>query len=204
MAADSISQNSGEQLTNWPMLAGLVLLIHDYLLTLHTEIRIVWPQPKPWFMLVRYLALSTNFIMVVLTFGTGRSQVDICKVLALVQKIFLLAQDITTYAILTLRVYALFNCNRVILWLLILGGLGSFTIGVWLGSTADTATLFAGSYCMLYHVSAIRFAGAWEAGLFRDLLIFAFTILRGIMHWWHENHHSPFVNCFVLDGAPLL
>ncbi|KAJ7939594.1 hypothetical protein B0H13DRAFT_2300281 [Mycena leptocephala] len=62
-----MSQNSGEQLTNWPMLAGLVLLIYDYLLTLHAEIHIVWPQPKPWFILVRYLALSTNFIMVALT-----------------------------------------------------------------------------------------------------------------------------------------
>ncbi|KAJ7877425.1 hypothetical protein B0H14DRAFT_3436126 [Mycena olivaceomarginata] len=178
-----MSQNSAEQLNNWPMLAGLVLLIYDYLLTLPTEIHIVWPWPKPWFMLVRYLALSTNIIMVALTFGTGGSQ------------------DIITYAILTLRVYALFNRNRVILGVLSLGGVGSFAIGIWLGGTTDTAASLPGSYCMLYHVSAIRFAGAWEAGLFRDLLIFAFTLLRGLMHWWHENYHSPFVNCFVLDGS---
>jgi hypothetical protein len=108
----------------------VVLLIYDYLLTLPTEIHIVWPWPKPWFMLVRYLALSTNIIMVALTFGTGGSQVcdnhviatscslqrdrwicrslrgrywlklrlqNSCKVLPLVQKIFLLAQDIITY-----------------------------------------------------------------------------------------------------------
>ncbi|KAJ7891850.1 hypothetical protein B0H14DRAFT_3428272 [Mycena olivaceomarginata] len=58
----------------WPLLAGLVLLLYDYLLTLPTEIHIVWPRPKPWFILVRYLDLSTNFTMVVLTFGTFGSQ----------------------------------------------------------------------------------------------------------------------------------
>ncbi|KAJ7906521.1 hypothetical protein B0H13DRAFT_2333357 [Mycena leptocephala] len=71
-----MSQNSGKQLNNWPLLAGLVLLLYDYLLTLPTEIHIVGPRPKPWFLLVRYLALSTNFTMVVLTFGTFRSQMD--------------------------------------------------------------------------------------------------------------------------------
>ncbi|KAJ7939166.1 hypothetical protein B0H13DRAFT_2300915 [Mycena leptocephala] len=119
-----MSQNSGKQLNNWPLLAGLALLLYDYLLTLPTEIHIVWPRPKPWFILIRYLALSTNFTMVVLTFGAFGSQMNI----------------------------------------------------------------------------AIRVAGAWEAGLFRDLLIFAFTLLRGILHWRHENYHSQFVNCFVLDG----
>ncbi|KAJ7854830.1 hypothetical protein B0H14DRAFT_3648948 [Mycena olivaceomarginata] len=69
-----MSQNSGKQLNNWPLLAGLALLLYDYLLTLPSEIHIVWPRPKPWFILVRYLALSTNFTMVVLTFGTFQSQ----------------------------------------------------------------------------------------------------------------------------------
>ncbi|KAJ7855300.1 hypothetical protein B0H14DRAFT_3449089 [Mycena olivaceomarginata] len=71
-----MSQNSGKQLNNWPLLAGLALLLYDYLLTLPTEIHIMWPRPKPWFILVRYLALSTNFTMVVLTFGTFGSQMN--------------------------------------------------------------------------------------------------------------------------------
>ncbi|KAJ7480473.1 hypothetical protein B0H11DRAFT_2280520 [Mycena galericulata] len=60
-----------------------------------------------------------------------------------------------TYAILTLRVYALFNRKRVILWLLSLAGLGSLAAGVWLGSAADTAAPLPGSLCMLSHVSLI-------------------------------------------------
>ncbi|KAJ7875904.1 hypothetical protein B0H14DRAFT_44210 [Mycena olivaceomarginata] len=67
--SESMSQNSGKQLNNWPLLAGLVLLLYDYLLTLPTEICIVWPRPRPWLLLIRYLALGTNLSMVVLTFG---------------------------------------------------------------------------------------------------------------------------------------
>ncbi|KAJ7932222.1 hypothetical protein B0H13DRAFT_1857059 [Mycena leptocephala] len=121
-----MSQNSGKQLNNWPLLAGLALLLYDYLLTLPTEIHIVWPRPKPWFILVRYLALSTNFTMVVLTFGAFGSQC--CPYTrSILPADYTLAFYFT--AILTLRVYALFNRNRLILGLLSLGGLGSLAIG---------------------------------------------------------------------------
>ncbi|KAJ7777753.1 hypothetical protein B0H14DRAFT_2631490 [Mycena olivaceomarginata] len=54
----AMSQNSGKQLNNWPLLAGLALLLYDCLLTLPTEIHIVWSRPKPWFILVCYLCYN--------------------------------------------------------------------------------------------------------------------------------------------------
>ncbi|KAJ7439565.1 hypothetical protein B0H11DRAFT_2205760 [Mycena galericulata] len=72
-------------------------------------------------------------------------------------------------AILTLRVYALFNRKRVILWLLSLAGLGSLAAGVWLGSAADTAAPLPGSLCMLSHVS-------WCATALEVLLIAAVDV----------------------------
>ncbi|KAJ7913834.1 hypothetical protein B0H13DRAFT_1873576 [Mycena leptocephala] len=154
--SESMSQNSGKQLNNWPLLAGLVLLLYDYLLTLPTEIRIVWPQPRPWLLLIRYLALGTNLSMVVLTFGLQWNR---------------------WISILTLRVYAMFNRKRVILWLLSLAGLGSLAVGVWLGSEADTAAPLPGSLCMLSHVSHRRRVGG------------------------RDNYRSRLVRCFVLDAA---
>ncbi|KAJ7797831.1 hypothetical protein B0H14DRAFT_2618482 [Mycena olivaceomarginata] len=104
------------------------------------------------------------------------------------KKSFLIVQEIIIYAILTLRVYALFNRHQAILVLLTVVGLGSLAIGVWLGTTTDTTAPSPGSV-----------AGAWEAGLFRDVLIFGFTLLRGILHWRRADH-SPCVDCFVIDG----
>ncbi|KAJ7854817.1 hypothetical protein B0H14DRAFT_2579652 [Mycena olivaceomarginata] len=101
----------------------------------------------------------------------------------MIKKSFLIVQEIIIYAILTLRVYALFNLHQVILMLLSVVGLGSLAIGMWLGTTTDTTGV----------------AGAWEAGLFRDVHIFGFTLLRGILHWRRADH-SPCVDCFVIDG----
>ncbi|KAJ7804894.1 hypothetical protein B0H14DRAFT_3773298 [Mycena olivaceomarginata] len=135
-----MSQNSGKQLNNWPLLAGLALLLYDYLLTLPTEIHIVWPRPKPWFILVCYLALSTNFTMVVLTFGTFGSQ------------LFTSPEQM----------------NIVILGLLSLGGLGSLAIGACRGSEAPPTLRFRSPEVYASFLMSLKsctgVAGASEAG----------------------------------------
>ncbi|KAJ7815468.1 hypothetical protein B0H13DRAFT_2381032 [Mycena leptocephala] len=186
-ASESLAQNCRQLLNHWPSLAGPVLAFYDYTLTLPTEIHLIWRHPKPWFLLIRYLALATNIIVVVSTFGNfgPENHMNICKWLPMIKKSFLIVQEIIIYAILTLRVYALFNRHWVILVLLSVVGLGSLGVGVWLGTTTDATAPLPGS--------------AWEAGLFRDVLIFSFTLLRGILHWRRADH-SPCVDCFVIDG----
>ncbi|KAJ7920403.1 hypothetical protein B0H13DRAFT_2319455 [Mycena leptocephala] len=186
-ASESLAQNCRQLLNHWPSLAGPVLVFYDYTLTLPTEIHLIWRHPKPWFLLIRYLALATNIIVVVSTFGNfgPENHMNICKWLPTIKKSFLIVQEIIIYAILTLRVYALFNCHRVILVLLSVVGLGSLGVGVWLGTTTDATAPLPGS--------------AWEAGLFRDVLIVSFTLLCGILHWRRADH-SPCVDCFVIDG----
>ncbi|KAJ7862267.1 hypothetical protein B0H14DRAFT_2575534 [Mycena olivaceomarginata] len=163
-----MSQNSGNQLNNWPLLAGLVLLLYDYLLTLPTEIRIVWPRPRPWLLLIRYLALGTNLSMVVLTFGIFGLQWN------------------RWISILTLRVYALFNRKRVILWLLSLAGLGSLAVGIWLGSAADTTAPLPGSLCMLSHVSHRR----WCVTALEVLLIAAVDVANILNYYVRSFTHQ--------------
>ncbi|KAJ7934000.1 hypothetical protein B0H13DRAFT_2306029 [Mycena leptocephala] len=188
-ASESLTQNCRQLLSHWPSLAGPVLVFYDYTLTLPTEIRLIWCHPKLWFLLIRYLALATNIIVVVSTFGNFGPEnhmnmyVHQWTELTAAHKCGL--AEIIIYAILTLRVYALFNRHRVILVLLSVVGLGSLGVGVWLGTTTDATAPLPGS--------------AWEAGLFRDVLIFSFTLLRGILHWRRADH-SPYVDCFVIDG----
>ncbi|KAJ7889123.1 hypothetical protein B0H14DRAFT_2692384 [Mycena olivaceomarginata] len=207
-ASEALAQNCRQLLSNWPSLAGPVLVFYDYILMLPTEMHLIWRHPKPWFLLIRYLALATNIIVVVSTFGNfGPERLIVwisCKWLPMIKKSFLIVQEIIIYAILTLRVYALFNRHQAILMLLSVVGLGSLAIGIWLGTTTDTTAPPPGSPCspcILTHVSKTLtgVAGAWEAGLFRDVLIFGFTLLRGILHWRRADH-SPCVDCFVIDG----
>ncbi|KAJ7906876.1 hypothetical protein B0H13DRAFT_2333025 [Mycena leptocephala] len=236
----SLASEATELMRQWPFLVGLVLIVYDYFLTLSTEIHLIWWRPKPWFFLIRYLALSANILMAVVIFGnfgperhiemsdeenlpsgSGNYHIRFAVLHILLQfsyipSVSFLPSLISGTAILTLRVYALFNRNRGVLMLLSLAGLGSLAVGMWLGTTANplpgtitqtiiTSTtslhcLFQSKHLLTDSHRAIRIAGAWEAELFRDVLIFALTLLRGILHWRRANYHSPFLNCFVLDG----
>ncbi|KAJ7924539.1 hypothetical protein B0H13DRAFT_1863942 [Mycena leptocephala] len=176
--SESMSQNSGKQLINWPLLAGLVLLLYDYLLTLPTEIHIVWPRPRPWLLLIRYLALGTILSMVVLTFGIFGLQWN------------------RWISILTLHVYALFNRKRVILWLLSLAGLGSLAIGVWLGSAADAAAPLPKSLCMLSHASHRRRMGG-RCDNYRSRLVKCFVLDGSFTHQFGDKALLSRQSCMV-------
>ncbi|KAJ7939513.1 hypothetical protein B0H13DRAFT_2300793 [Mycena leptocephala] len=184
-----MSQNLIEPLSNLSLVVGLVLSIYDHLLTLAPEIRLYWRPPRPWFLLIRYLNLAGNIIMAVLTFGNfgPESGMNTCVPVHTWNRAK--SADII-YAILTLRVYVVFNRDWRILVLLSLSGLGSLAVGAWLRATANGGAL-PESLCILSNASGTRIAGAWEAGLLCDVLIFALTLQRGISHWRHENYRSP-------------
>ncbi|KAJ7889288.1 hypothetical protein B0H14DRAFT_3855763 [Mycena olivaceomarginata] len=199
----SLEIQAAEPLSHWAFLAGLVLIVYDHFLTLSAETRLIWQHNGlPWLLLIRYLALTANIVMTVFSFGNFGPQrrMDICQLLRLMRRFFLLVQEAVAYVILSLRVYVLFNGNRGTLALLILAGLGSLGTVVWLGTTADALSPPHESSCILSHVSEIYIAGVWEVGLFRDVLIFALTLWRGIWLRRCASSHSPLVNCFVLDG----
>ncbi|KAJ7850793.1 hypothetical protein B0H14DRAFT_2581784 [Mycena olivaceomarginata] len=197
-ASESMSPNSGKQLNNWPLLAGLVLLLYDYLLTLPTEIRIV-----VWQAIMKLPPVVDS---------SGTDGYDIITYGSLLLIYSVHAADYTlafcSLAILTLHVYALFNRKGVILWLLSLAGMGSLAIGVWLGSAADTTAPLPGSLCMLSHVSESTWAMALSI-IFSHLVQFVHPLLilwaeqshRRRVGGRRDNYRSRLVKCFVLDAA---
>ncbi|KAJ7913993.1 hypothetical protein B0H13DRAFT_1873340 [Mycena leptocephala] len=148
-----MSQNSGKQLNNWPLLAGLA----EALVPPH-------PLPGPQYKLHHGGAYLWN---------------------------------LQTSAILTLRVYALFNRNRVILGLLSLGGLGSLAIGVvhtLIGSEAPpTPRLRSPEVRACFLMS--RIAGAWEAG--NPILIAAVDVANILIYYFGDvnwlTYGKPFL-----------
>ncbi|KAJ7853993.1 hypothetical protein B0H14DRAFT_2580168 [Mycena olivaceomarginata] len=83
-------------------------------------------------------------------------------------------------AILTLRVYALFNRNRVILGLLSLGGLGSLAIGACSGSEAPPTLRFRSPEVYASFLMSLKsctgVVGASEAGCICLFLVGLFKL----------------------------
>ncbi|KAJ7484929.1 hypothetical protein B0H11DRAFT_2019278 [Mycena galericulata] len=212
-------------------LVAFLVLTYDYFLTLPAEIHFIWMRRKRpssyWFILNRYLALSTTILMAIFTFADFRPQ--ICPSLLLAEKLFLLAQEIVIYVILVQRVYAMWNLNRRILALLCLSGLSVLGISAWLVTTNtappppppgapplpggpsddapnhDNGTLpsIPPPQCaqVIFHPSAIRIAGAWEAEFALDAVIFGLTVFRAFIHRRRGEWRSELLSCLFRDGA---
>ncbi|KAJ6529623.1 hypothetical protein B0H19DRAFT_1192924 [Mycena capillaripes] len=202
-----------QRLSHAFFLVAFVVVLYDYLLTLPAEVHFIWLRPKRlssyWFMLNRYFALSTSVIMAVFTFADFAPEV--CSSLQEAQKIFLLVQEIIIFAILGLRVYAMFNLDRRLLTVLCLTCVSVVVVVAWLANTnaampqpVPGSPLLALPQCaaLVSHTSALRLAGAWEAQLAVDVLVFGLTVLRAVQHYrYDDKYRSSLLDCLVRDGA---
>ncbi|KAF7363712.1 hypothetical protein MSAN_01029000 [Mycena sanguinolenta] len=204
-------------------LVAFVVFFYDYLLTLPAEVQLIWRRRKRasayWFLTNRYLALIANVFMVVFEIMPTTT---VCTTYIGVMKAFLLMQSTVIFSILSLRVYAMFNLYRPVLFLLALAGTVVLGCAIWIMMTNNSPTLAGAAppssvgsgsggalptltpACALeiYPQDVIRFAGVWEAQLGLNLLIFALTVYRGILYTGSDEYRLGLWRCLVRDGAP--
>ncbi|KAF7349841.1 hypothetical protein MVEN_01284600 [Mycena venus] len=203
-----------QRLSHAFFLLAFVVVVYDYLLTFSAEVHFIWLRPKRpssyWFILNRYLALSTSIAMAIFTFAYFEPETCVTGILQNAQKVFVLIQEIVIFGILGLRVYAMFNLDRRILALLGVTGVAAVAIVAWLSNTdtdppppSPATFAYTQSQCAtsVFHASAIRLAGAWEAEIVVDVLVFGLTVLRAFQQCRFDEFSSSILGCLVRDGA---
>ncbi|KAJ7118108.1 hypothetical protein C8R44DRAFT_790293, partial [Mycena epipterygia] len=101
-------------------LSGFVVLVYDYLLTIGSEVKIIWSSKrrlsKYWFLAVRYISLACSATIV--TFYFGNLSPESCSTmekalegLTLLQEAFVQGIPVT----LGLRVFGMYGFNRWVL-----------------------------------------------------------------------------------------
>ncbi|KAJ6566455.1 hypothetical protein B0H19DRAFT_1374021 [Mycena capillaripes] len=113
------------------VLAGLVLLIYDYTLTLSTEVKFIWAaklRPSTcWFLALRYIGLAANITNCVINFAEFSHEVrvplfssfqalndlfsGVCVKVQLVWKVLIVSQEILVECTLIMRVFAMYDRN---------------------------------------------------------------------------------------------
>ncbi|KAJ7887307.1 hypothetical protein B0H14DRAFT_3127663 [Mycena olivaceomarginata] len=211
------------------VLAGLVLLIYDHTLTLATEVKFIWAAKlRPsiyWFLALRYIGLVANIANCVLYFAelnhklrqnathverahrepgdTSRMcakphhQSDHNRVLIRVK----------FEATLIMRVFAMYDRNR---WILICL-LAVFTpwpvLALWDVIEEGQPQIFSGpeiSGCATVgpRTSTFRLAGAWEAQIACDILVFLLTVRRAYVQREAYPRYAGTLLCrMTTDGA---
>ncbi|KAJ7136811.1 hypothetical protein C8R44DRAFT_767921 [Mycena epipterygia] len=164
-------------------LSVFVVLVYDYLLTIGSEVKIIWSSKrrlsKYWFLAVRYIALGCSATVV--TFYFGNLSPEVCSRMEKVIEGFMLLQGGFVQLTLGLRVFGMYGFNRwvlvAILTTSIIGGaLGVFTIIKYEGQQMLALQGFNGCHTAIPRSTARRLAGAWEAQLGYDLLVFGLTV----------------------------
>jgi len=194
---------------NFLHLSAICCLYYDHLLTFDQEIDYLWARPKHqssyWFFLNRYFSLFGNVAVTVLGFSefSGES----CKRYLLFRQLFLIANQIIVCILLTLRVYALYECSIRILRYL--AGIGIILVFLPCWALLDemnipVQTTTFGCHVALPTITAYRLAGAWEALFVYDSIIFSLTIYKA---WTVRRDYAvtgvaiPLISLILRDGA---
>jgi len=167
------------------ILAGLTILVYDHLLTLGTEVKHIWSSKlRPstcWFLAVRYIGLAASLTILVFYFGDlGHES---CLTMQWIWEVLIVVQEVLVELSLGLRVFAMYGLNLWILTCLLGAGGLSASLALWAivkygHPQMLSAPGMSGCHTSFQRISAIRLAGAWEAQIVCDTLVFALTVRR--------------------------
>jgi hypothetical protein len=189
-------------------LATLTILIYDHLLTLGTEAKYIWSRRlRPstcWFLAVRYAGLAASITISVFYFGDLSH--ESCVKLQLGWEALLVLQEVLVECTLGLRVFAMYGLNIwILICMLIPGGL-SASLALWAIAKYGTPQMLSapglsGCHTAIPRSSAFRLAGAWEAQLACDTLVFALTIRRAYVERTSPLYTGSLIEKMLTDGG---
>ncbi|KAJ3898022.1 hypothetical protein F5879DRAFT_1026733 [Lentinula edodes] len=163
-------------------LIAFTFLCYDHVLTFETEVTLIWKRPNTLssylFFLNRYFSLIGNIVIILSIFFSTS-----CAVWNIVQELFHALVGLMIATFLTLRIYALYGCDRRLLILLsslILIGIALAIVTDLLASSTPipTSTPLDGCHDILALKDAALVAVGWEALLLYDLLLFGMTLAK--------------------------
>ncbi|KAJ6484494.1 hypothetical protein C8R47DRAFT_1321554 [Mycena vitilis] len=190
---------------NFIHIIGLTILFFDHLITLDTEINLLWRRSKSlsahWFYINRYFGFFSGIAVSALPFVT--LSVETCRQYSFVREVILVATQAITSVIMIIRVYALYGRSRRILWFLL--GLGAIVVAVSVYSFTQQhgsrPMILGGCHFNLSGETSFRLAGSWEGLFVFDTIIFVLTVYNAFLTRRRMIPSTGLYTLVVRDGA---
>ncbi|KAJ7466812.1 hypothetical protein B0H11DRAFT_2047772 [Mycena galericulata] len=182
-------------------------LYWDYLITLDSEVGIVWKRAWSasacWFFLVRYAGLVGNLPVTVFTFYTIP-----VKAFHTGHQIVLVGTQLIVSIVMLIRIHALYGRNLRFLAGFLAMSLPLLAVIVWSvqsqGQRSDTVLGFPGCHTSSPQPRCILdLAAAWEGLFAYDCLVFGLTVFKTFSTWRRtgsEADHLPIHTLILRDG----
>lgn len=208
------------QIGKYCFLGAYTMLLYDHLLTLPEEIHTVWKKKKTFplylFIVVRYYALFAISVVAFGYFSAAMTRSRCGHWMSFLPLGVTMPLTIFPGMLMLIRVYALYNRNKIILYVLSTSLLLQTVAGLWQYTVrgGKPAPLPLDNYeyhfCIylppkrIGHLSTMYVS--WELGY--DTLVFFLTVVRTVyMHWRHQGIISAsegkpgLISNLVRDGA---
>ncbi|KAF9066764.1 hypothetical protein BDP27DRAFT_1330015 [Rhodocollybia butyracea] len=165
---------------------GFSFLVWDHIISLEAEVRYIWAKAKSrsacMFFFLRYFALLGNISVNTLSFLNMSPQS--CEDYGVYREFLLVFTQTVVCGILTLRIYALYQCKKKVLILMCVSAcmMSSFVVWFLINQKSTVSPVGSGTMvgCHLgtSHSTAIRIASAWEALFLYDTTLFLLTLIK--------------------------
>ncbi|KAJ7487974.1 hypothetical protein FB451DRAFT_1553540 [Mycena latifolia] len=190
---------------NCAHLVGITFLYWDHLITLDSEIDLLWKRRKAlssfWFFLNRYFAFVAGMPVAILPFLTLSEKS--CTNLTLFRELVIVVTQVIVSVIMVIRVYALFSRSLRVLCFLVGVGLCVLGVTVWsvTGQQGSRPTTIGGCHFAVTQSTALKLAGCWEALFAFDSVIFGLTVYNAVVARRRMGPQSNLHTVVVRDGA---
>uniref|UniRef100_A0A0W0GF30 DUF6533 domain-containing protein n=1 Tax=Moniliophthora roreri TaxID=221103 RepID=A0A0W0GF30_MONRR len=209
-----LTEGNGEPVrTGWDLrasdycdLCGIVILYWDHILTFPTEVKYLWKRPRftsaYLFFLNRYFNTFANVIVIFSLFGP-RSFLESteCKPLEDLREGIIIVTQVIVMIIMTLRIYAIYGCNkrllRVLIGILILLLAGAAVATFYEAGEEEIASIRC--HTPRDRIRAIQTAGAWEAAFVYDAILFLLACYKAYRTRYEID--VPLLKIVIRDGC---
>uniref|UniRef100_A0A0W0G9Q8 DUF6533 domain-containing protein n=1 Tax=Moniliophthora roreri TaxID=221103 RepID=A0A0W0G9Q8_MONRR len=186
-------------------------LYWDHLITLGDEVKHVWAHPKSrssfLFLFLRYFGLTSNTSVLILAKSPLSHDLQSLQSLSTDPPHFI-PNLFSATVLLTLRIYALFNCDKRILVFLcgsavIFLGMAAYFL---VGQEKVRYPIEIGCHIGISHQTALGLSGVWTALFAYDAILFLLTTSRTYRYWLRSRfefgtERLTLVSLMFRDGA---
>ncbi|KAJ7510592.1 hypothetical protein B0H11DRAFT_1955372 [Mycena galericulata] len=166
-------------------LAGIAILSYDHLLTLGSEVTLIWKaglkRSSMWYLFVRYFTLCSNIAMISRQFGTFDSET--CYKVNATHAILIVVQQFLVACTLILRVVAMYSFDKRVVLTLATAAIVIVAVAGWCVVPGTPHIPYEASLpgceTPVSKAQNTRQSIAWEAQLAGDLLVLGFTLYHG-------------------------
>ncbi|KAI3621499.1 hypothetical protein WG66_009424 [Moniliophthora roreri] len=223
---DKLRTERDIRMSDYWCLFGVTLLYWDHILTFPAEVKYLWKRPRAisgyMFFLNRYFTALTNIVVIISRLGPKsllessryRRQFPLgsphdlaevilsCLPLQKIRDIVVVVAQVIVLLIMTMRIYALYECNKRLLWILL--------CILMLGLAGCAFSLFYKTGEPVFETrchtprderQAAQAVVAWEAAFFYDALIFSLAMYKAYQTKKQLGMRLPLMTIIIRDGS---